>query len=817
MADPAASPTSSRTGLALPLLVLSIAVLAQELLLVRLIAVPLWHHITYMVVTSALLAFGVAGTLLAIKPGLGGKDPRSSTRAFAWHSLLFGATTYVTAQAIGRVSIDTIDLLKEPMLLLRLFGLYLLVGLPLLFAGLAVTTALRTGGDGVARLYFVNLVGSGLGCVAFLLLLAPLGGPSLLLFTALLGIVAGVHAAFQVKARLTLGVGLVLLALTASGVVIPSLRDRLVPEGVPVASKEIHRYMREGHRRELTLWNALCRIDVTDLPGPRTTPLEKARAKMIFQDGDAPTYLYPTEAPVAMETMVPYLMHPSAKSILVIGAGGGRELSLAAKQNLDRIVGVEINSATVSLLRDHYKDFTGNILGNPKIELVNAEARSYLSRHKERFDFIQMTGVDTYAALNSGAYVASESYLYTNEAFDTYLSHLNPGGYFSIIRLFFAEAERETLRLFVMAMQALERLGVKDPRSHLLVVNTGSWGILVVGRSPIPTERVGEIRSTVLAQAKAQEGTALALHYDPEQKLKTPFTAYADAHVASEEARERFFSTYPFNVRPVDDDSPFFYLYHHWGLVLKRVLGMKTKGVEGQTSADQANPWLANTGEVPTGQYVLLGLLGQAVLVGFLLVLGPLWAFRRRALAIPGRTRTIVYFGCLGLGFMLLEIGLAQKFSLFLGHPTLSLSVVLGGMLVFSGLGAFVSGKFPARVTSLATLVVAALAFALVFILPKITQTWLEAAEGTRILMALLVLLPLSFFMGMPMPSGLRLLSQHGSDLVPWAFGTNGVASVVGSILAIVLAMEVGFTGVLIISGGLYLLAAATRLRTKSA
>lgn len=789
-----------KRNLAWPLFVLSAAVLAQELLLVRLIAVPLWHHITYMVVTSALLAFGVAGTALVLFPRLGGNGTEGGRRAFAGHALGFAASTLLSGAVIQRASIDTVDLLREPALLVPLFGLYLVAGLPLFFGGLAVAAALKHAGDALARSYFANLLGSGLGCALFLLLLGPLTGPQLLLFTAALAVFAAFTAS---TSRATLLAGAALLVLLLLAALPGPVALMLLPEARFVQSKEIHHYQKDlGHVVEKTLWNPLCRIDISNPPAS-----DPDRTKMIFQDGDAPTFLFPENHAPAAETMVPYTMRPGLESLLVIGAGGGRELDLASRHGVDRIVGLEINATTASLITDHYRDFTGNIPAKPGVELVNAEGRAWLARNNEAFDWIQMTGVDTYAALNSGAYVASESYLYTSDAFDAYLSHLKPGGYFSIIRLFF-EPDRETLRLYVMALDALKRLGVEDPGRHALVLKSGPWGILVIGRDPVPAARMEEVRNIVAASAGK-----ISLHHDSEKDLGTPFSAYATS--ARTDTENAFFAAYPFDVSPVDDDSPFFYLQFHWGTVLGRLFGFEKedqpRGMH-KTVLGSADPWLANTGQIPTGQLVLLGLLAQAILFGVLLVLGPLWVMKRRALAVPGAGRSITYFACLGLGFMLFEIALAQKLALFLGHPTWSLAIVIGGMLLASGLGALWSGRRDAqKLTRTAPLAVMFAAIALALLLPVATSAWLGFPHVARCALALLLIGPAAFLMGMPMPSGLRLLAGRSTELVPWAWGVNGVASVAGSILAIILAMECGFTVVLLIAGGLYAVAALAR------
>ena len=802
-----------RRSFTLPVLLLSLAILTQELLLVRLLAVGMWHHITYMVVTMALLAFGFAGTLLAVFPGLAGGKDSDGSLPFAIHSLLFSATTFLSGYAISTANIDTQSVFNENTRLWHLVGgvgwellkLYLLVGLPILFGGLAVATALRQARGRLAGTYFANLLGSALGCAVFLLLLTPLGGRNLLLLTSALGAVAALKAHTR---AITLLPAACILGLGFSCIAFQVVREMVVPSIEPkVTSKVFREYIdQHGHQREgKPIWDPLCRVEVT------SDPQVPNGRKVVFQDGDAPTFIEPADFNRGAETMVPYQVHPDLKNICIIGAGGGRELQLATERGVERAVGVEINSATVSLLRGPYKAFTGNLVDHENVELVNDEGRAFLARSKEKFDYIQMTGVDTYAALNSGAYVNSESYLYTKNAFHEYLDHLNPGGYFSIIRYFFANQPRETLRLFVTAIEVLKERGIEEPWKHVMVIGpvTNIWGILIVSESPF--EETTVTRVTSLVDGLRQGGSRIDIVHSPlgEQRTKNPFVHYTDG-LKKGESSAALVAAYALNVEPVTDDSPFLYLYWHWGEQLRNLLGMGE-----EVSGSPTDAGMANMGGIPAGAMVLLSLLIQCTLVGLLLVIGPLVLFKARALAVPGRLRVITYFTCLGLGFMLLEIALAQRFALFLGHPTLSLSVVIGGMLFFSGLGCAISGLFPARRMALLGTFVAALAVVgILTFLPSITQEWLREKEMVRILMALGVIAPLAIFLGMPMACGLRILEKQGPDLIPWAFGVNGVASVVGSILAILLAQTMGFGGVLITSGVLYLLAFATCPRT---
>jgi spermidine synthase len=589
--------TSRGSRLTLPVFLLSTAVLALELLMVRLLAVGLWHHVTYMVVTVALLAFGLAGTILAVAPALGGRTPEGRRRALAWYAVLFGLSSLGSLVVMAGEGIDTINLVKNPGLYLDLFVRYMVTGLPLLFGGLGIVVGLKGEGRGIARVYFSNLLGSALGCVLFVLLLQPLTGPGLLGLAVLAGGLAGVLAA-RGGSRFALLSSVVTVLMGATLIALPGS----APQIRPVDSKMMAKKLAQGGKVETTLWNPICRIDVVTEPGA-SSPLN------VYQDGDAPTWIFKggdQQATNRHDTLIPYLIRPDAKSLLVIGSGGGREIATAISQKLERIVGLDINNATVSLLKDRYKEYSGDIAGHEAVDLVAAEGRAWLSHTDEKFDFIQMTGVDTYAALNSGAYVLSESYLYTAEAMKSYLDHLTPGGFVSILRFYF-EPPRESLRLFVTALEELKSGGVADPGRQALVVAAGSWAALIMGHGTIPPQRLAEVRDMVRelgAQHVSEQRGSVKIVHDPERELDTPFSRFARAIRDGRE--EAFKDEYLYEVSPARDDSPFFYNFHRWDRYFENLF---TDGGAGGPATTTEDEWRANTGDIPLGIMVLVFLL----------------------------------------------------------------------------------------------------------------------------------------------------------------------------------------------------------------
>lgn len=782
---PGAGTDAATRGAGAPgVFLVSAGVLALEVVHVRIMAVVLWHHLTYMVVTVALLAFATAGTILALAPGA---PTRSPARRLTLLSIAFAVTASGSLLLLGRLEHDVGGGAGALPLLVHLFLMYLLLGVPYLFGGLVIAAALTHAGKGVHRLYGANLAGSALGSAAFVFLVRPLGAPGLVFAVSAVGLVAAWTFSGRGLRRgaplFALPVG---LALAAAAGAFGNVALR------PAPGKVMNLLVGEGKpgRLERTEWSPLARIDVVH---------ENDNRKVVYQDGDAPTYLHRDvmKDPILPVRQAPYLL-VSPRSALIIGAGGGSDVQWARRQGVPSVTAVEINRTTCDLVEHTYRDFVGPIYDGEACRLVCAEGRSFLNRSEERFDLIQLTGVDTYTALSSGAYVMSENYLYTQEAFREYLEHLNPEGILSILRYLF-EPPREILRLFVMASRALREQGVADPGAHMAVVGHGSWALIFVRPTPLAAAQI----DAVVAASKATSGARLL--YVPGERpeierradVANPFTDYVAACRAGKE--EEFLHAYPWRITPVTDDSPFFYQVHRWRDLLAPSRSLGGGEYEGAR---------------PIGHWVILALLAQTTVAGALLVLLPLVMFRRRGLAIASRARALVYFAGLGAGFIFAEIALMQKFVLYLGHPSYALSVILAALLLSSGVGSLAAARFRAsRVLVTALPLIPAVLLVLLALFAPLVDLTLGLPLAARAGIAMLVIFPLGFVMGMPFPAGLRILGERSHAFVPWAFAVNGCASVTGSIVAILVAMELRFGVVLAAGAALYAVAYLARPR----
>ncbi len=863
MTDPSPQPHAAPAGVILGVALISAATLAVQVLQTRLFSVMLWHHLTYMVVTVTLLGFAAGGSLLAAWPSLGraGGDPR---RAVSTCCSLFGLTLIGAFAILNHSSLDTLDIEQDRSQYFYLFLHYAYLVVPFLFAGLAIAIALKEFPATVHRTYFWNLIGSGIGSFLFLLLIRALGGPGCLFLFASLGGWAGLAAlrgtgrAGWPLAALAIGAA----ALWPAALAMPEAAARLVRveparskaqtafEGLYAAWADAMQqrdpeYERPDPALRRTLWTPTCRIDTLPIPKTaeddqrdRAQPGTGPRSQVhVFQDGDAPTAIW--SAAHARERG--YDRHfyglgyrlVDSPNVLIIGPGGGNDVETALHYRADAVTAVDINGDTLALVQSEpFKSYSGDVYGKQKVRAVHSEGRSFLRREGATYDLIQMSGTDTYAALSSGSYVFAESYLYTEEAFDDYFAHLSERGLLSIIRFRF-EPPRETLKLVATAATALRRLGVQDPRAHFIVVNQTDrqalslaealeaqphnpdladlqarlehlkqplrYSLTLMRRTPFSAAEVDAIRAAI--QPMNSGGDPPLVHHEVYYGAgfagtETEYGHMLAAAATGEDAVASWLRDYDYFIEPATDDKPFFF---HFNTFADLDL------FESESSAD----YEALTGSEPIGLYILAALLVQTGIATVLLVLLPLL---RIGFGGARRGRVLLFFSALGLAYLLVEITTIQRFVLYLGHPTYSLSAGLACFLVFSGIGSATAGCLggSARLATIAALAVVALLFVHGYVLPGVLLETLAWSESARVGMTVAWIAPLAFAMGMPFPTGLRLLGRSNASLMPWAFGINGAASVLASIVSIVVAMQWGFTAVFVAAALLYLLAAVT-------
>jgi hypothetical protein len=799
--EPAITPTRP---LLAAIAVLSAGALASEILLTRLFSIIQWHHFAYMIISLALLGFGASGTLLTIA---GEWLVRRFPLSFGASATLFGVSTYGCFVAAQGVPFNALEILWDPWQLGALAAMYLLLMVPFLCAATCIALAFLRYRAQIDRLYAFDLAGAGAGSLGVVLLL--LAAPPLyaLKVVAACGPAAAALAWVGLRARPRWGVvvpvALLLLLLHPAGSgsraldmsPYKPLSQTLRASGAEVVATRssplgLIQVVRSPH------------VPLRYAPGLSLTATSGPPEQLaVFTDGDglsAITRFDGRLAPLAflgaMTSAAPYhLLH--APGVLVLGAGGGMDVLQALYHGARRVDAVELNPQMVALVRDTFRDFAGDVYDRKDVQVHVAEARGFVSASRRHYDLIQVALLDSFSASSAGLYALAESHLYTVEALRAYLSRLKTGGVLALTR-WVKLPPRDGIKLFATAVAALDELGVRDPGRHLAWLRGWSTSTLLIKNGPLSAADVAALREFAANRSfdVAYYPGMPAREANRFNRLDRPYF-YAAAKALLGPQRARFLRDYRFQVAPATDDRPYFFNYFKWS-ALPAIVALRTRG---------------GVALFELGYLVLVATLVQAVLASLVLILLPLGVRQRlgSAGASPRglRLRVLLYFLALGFAFLFLEIAFIQRFTLFLAHPLYAVAVVLAGFLLFAGLGS----RFSARgrgawgrgvLGPVAAIVVLGAAY--VVLTPVLFEGLIGLAAPIKIAITLALIAPLAFCMGMPFPRGLARLPEGAGDLVAWAWGINGCASVVGAVLGTLLAIHLGFAVVLWLALALY-------------
>jgi predicted membrane-bound spermidine synthase len=566
-------------------------------------------------------------------------------------------------------------------------------------------------------------------------------------------------------------------------------------------------------------WNTLSFVQVVDIPGEGKEP---GARRMFIDAGTAATGIgdlrpdvrkvlanHPDQ--VGELSTVAYVGKPNPK-ILIIGSGGGDQVLEGLKAHASSITAIEINSIINDIVAVRMNDYWGNLFHQPEVHLVTDEGRSFVRRSTEKYDAIISVHTISNAAIASGALSLAENYVLTREALEDYLDHLAADG-----TIFFTRPEFQIPRLFATAQEVFTKRGLGSVGNHVLGFSTG-FALQMPGRlsfeagfllkkSEFRPEELKEIRRILIADAASYgNASGLKILYAPDEK----HAGSLYAQIVEAPDLEAVFRTTDSQLAAATDDKPFFNQHTRWS----RIRWNTIVDLFSQKQPGSARLALEDR---PIAEVTLLILLVQSAVVAGLCILLPLALLDRGSLRAERPWGWLGYFAALGLGFIMVEIALLQRFLLFLGQPIYTYAVVLAGLLIFTGVGSYAAGKWSAESTS--TLKRALLAAVLVVLLmavitPLVFRACLGFGLPFRITIALLLVAPLGFVLGMPFPLGLRLAMQRSSALGSWAWGVNGFFTVIGTVLALMLGMMIGFRMVLLLACACYLggLLATTRL-----
>ncbi|ODB87205.1 hypothetical protein A3195_10100 [Candidatus Thiodiazotropha endoloripes] len=786
-------------------MLLSASALGYELLLMRLFSIIQWHHFAYLVIALALLGYGISGSLLYLRPAI---VLRRFSQLYSLALLLFALSSISGFMLAQSISFNIEELFWNPAQILSLILIFLLLALPFAFAASAICmTFMHYPSDTISKLYAADLIGAGLGAIITLIAIYYVMPQNLLIGLSLTGVVATLIAIWETDIKPKTTLQLLTVAISALFfVIIPDLKLNYSPykslaQTLNIKGARIidQRTSPLGH---LTLV-VNPQIPFRHAPGlsllNTVEPLEQIG---LFVDGDnlsaitrypqrreELSYLDQTTSALAYHLKTP-------DKLLVIGSGTGSDLLQAHYHRVESIDALELNPQIIALVNQDYRSFAGPVYDNPFTQLHIKEARDYLLESQQQYDLIKLSLTEGASASSSGLYALNESYLYTREAMQLYLSRLRPEGILSITR-WIKLPPRDSLKLFATAHQALQAMRLDNIEKRLLMIRNWQTSTLLI-KNGLFTNRELE-KSEQFCRTRLFDQ---AYHHQLKAEQSNRYNLLSEANfyratrqIASGEL-ENLIDNYKFELRPATDDRPYFNHFFKWQSFIE---ALKLRGSGGMPLIE----W---------GYVVLLLSLGITGLLSGLLILLPLLLMPKNP--SPSNSNlsgsVIGYFGAIGLAFLLIEIGTIQKFQLFLHHPIYAIAASLTAFLCFSGLGSYLSERLSQnqsykQSTAKAILALCVIGLGYMLILPVLFDALTHLPVAIKIAITILLIAPMAICMGMPFPLAIAAMKRNRADQIPWAWGINGYASVISAGLSTVIAIQYGFKTVLLCAILLYL------------
>ncbi|MFH1624265.1 MAG: hypothetical protein ABID54_03810 [Pseudomonadota bacterium] len=781
---------------------ISLSTLTFEVSLTRMFSVSLWYHFAFMVVGIAMLGFGASGSFLMLFPTI---VNRELSKVLSLTTIAFSVSVLLSYLVVNKIPFDPARMSWDYNQIFYVLGYYFFLSIPFFFSGLTISTAIVRLPGRISYLYFSDLLGAGMGCLVILVSFSLFGGLGVVAIPAILGIFSSFSFSFGRHRGLAFFT-IPLLVLCA--VLLVSKPDFMKINISPY--KGLMMALRYPESRLIsTEWNSFSRVDVVDSPAVRFAPGLSLKYRNpippqigIAVDGDSLNAMTRYDGRKEEIRFTSYLTTAVAfylgeiKDVLVLEPMGGLDILTALYHDARSIVGVERNPLIVNALKGEYAEFTGGIYQNRRVQIKSGEGRSYLQGTDKRFDLIQVPISNALGASSTGIYGLSEDHVFTEEAFIDYYRHLSEGG-FLCVTTYLLPPPRIELRLVSVILSSLERMKVEVPERHVAIIR--SWGTItfLLKHSEITKQEVLNLKNFC---AKRRFDLVYYSGIKPEEvnvfnRFREPIYYNLITQIMDKGRREQLYREYLFDIRSVTDNRPFFYHFFRWDRLGELYRSMGKKWV----------PFLE-------GAYLVPVVFVQALFLSTILIVLPIFFIKkgeRRTVFGRGRWPFLLYFFSIGIGFMFIEISLIQKFILFLGHPAYAVSIVLFALLVSSGVGSYLSRwltrteKFPVGWTILG-LVGMIISYAVA--LPHIFTLTLGANLILRMIYTIFLLTPLGILMGMPFPLGIGILNRYCEGIIPWAWCVNGCSSVLSSVMAVIVALSLGFTGVLLCSGGAYLI-----------
>ena len=784
---------------------MTLATLMYEILLTRIFSVTMLYHFAFVALSVAMFGMTVGALIVYLCPRVFRPD------RLAWW-LAAASLAFPAVMVLSFLTQLSVPFRVHPSIVaIYAIGFtYAVIAVPFVASGIVVCLALTGYPTRVSRLYAADLAGAAIGCVLLIPVLDYSDGPTAVLWVSCLASLGALAFARGMGRRMTRAADVLsaLLFLAAAA------HTALVWNHFPIFRILYIKGSFEA-RPLYEKWNSYSRVRVNGYKDAVVEPegwgLSRAlpkdiRVRQLQMDIDVVAGTVMTGYSGRPEevrhlgydvTNLGYRVRPEA-NVLVIGAGGGRDVLSALTLGAKSVVAVEINKDILRTVNGTFGDFTGHLDRDPRVRFVNDEARSYVARSREHYGLIQISLIDTWAATAAGAFVLSENAIYTAEAWTTFLGHLTPDGLLSVSRWYYRDSPAEMYRTTTLAVEALKRVGIDDPRSHIVIVRNmnianqleapDGVGTLLVSRRPFSNAELDTID-------RVAGDLGFEVMFSPRVSNDGVFPRLT-AHDSA-----AFVAAYPLRINAPTDNSPFFFNM----LRLRDIFRL-----DRLDSGKQSN----NLKAVAT-----LGVLLVTVsLLTALCIALPLWMSK---VDLTGSRSLLLFFAAIGAGFMLVETSQMQRLIIALGHPTYALTVVLFALLLSSGAGSYLTSGIGAdrvATTGAARLLVLVAVLVLTgLVTPWTVRATMAASTPVRIAAAAGLLFPAGLVMGMAFPLGIKLASGRAAMLTPWLWGVNGAASVLASVLSVCIALSWSISAAFYAGCAAYIVAALAFRRASRA
>jgi len=766
---------------------ISLATLLLEFSMTRVLSVSLWYHFAFMIISVALLGFGVSGVVFTMNKKL---QTIKTEKLLAMLSMFFGISVFVSFLIINLIPFDPFSLFSDSIQFLYLPLYYLLITIPFFFSGLVISILLSKFKKEVSKLYFYDLIGAGLSCFAFVLLMPQFGGNGIMTFVSAFGFAASIIFGYR-NYKMIAVISFVLMGIGFSFLID---KENRLPIRV-TENKIFGNYIKS--RPDLNIfsgWNTISKIDVLKEEDPSSDGYDVLMA--FIDEGNASTNIpnvkrFPLlNKPADASNLAFACGKDSIDRVFVLGSGGGGEILVSLFHNANEVVGVEINGLLNELIGNKLAYWTGPLIKNNKqVTLITDDARSVIRSDKILNDVIISAHTISSSAVSSGAMSMVENYIMTKEAAKDYLSHLKNDGVIYISR-----PETQVPKLISTLKIAGKELYGKDDKRNFIVfkrpLNTFEESKSFMAGVVYKKNGFNDI--DVMNMRYEASNLNLDIEYDPMAKQEGIYKELIESSDI-----ENIIKGKP-NLTPATDDKPFFddnfgFGNFNWANV-KEIFSQNDKAI------------LALK-DKPVAEVTLITMLIQIVLISLLLLLVP-YIFMKKDSESRFERKYLAYFALLGLGYIMLQVSMIQKFTLFLGQPVYTMMTVIASMLIASGIGSKYSGKINVKTdkNKIVFIFIAIGVYSIIlgFTGPLIFSALSGSGIVIRIILSIILIFPLGFFMGMPFPIGISLIRDSEEKYVPLAWAVNGFFSVIGTVLTMILAMVFGFKFIFIVTGILY-------------